>query len=218
MRLRLYTLQDKDKQAWKIRAEHSEGWNNINRVLHHQGLLYITEIIQTKLISRYQTNLLADHFHIEKTCEFVAQKYYWLLLCHNVKNYVKRCNICLASKIVQPKLYCDLQFLSISTHRWKDLLMDFIMSLPISKDWKGNSYDMILIIVNRFIKMVYYELIKVTIDAPGLAEVIINVIIRHYGLLDSIITDWELLFTSKFWSLLCYFLDIKQKLSHAFYS
>ena len=65
--------------------------------------------------------------------------------------------------------------------------------------------------------MVYYKLVKVTIDAPGLAEVIINVVVRHHGLPNSIVTDRGLLFTSKFWSSLCYFLGIKRKLYIAFY-
>ena len=65
--------------------------------------------------------------------------------------------------------------------------------------------------------MIYYNLIKVTINPPGLAEIIIDVIIRHYGLPDFIVINQESLFTSKFWSLLCYFLGIKQKLSTAFH-
>ena len=58
---------------------------------------------------------------------------------------------------------------------------------------------------------------KITINALGLAKVIINIVIWHYGLPHSIITDWGSLFTLKFWSLLCYFLDIKKRLSTAFY-
>ena len=65
--------------------------------------------------------------------------------------------------------------------------------------------------------MVHYEPVKVTINAPGLAEVIINVVVRHHGLPDSIVTDRRSLFTSKFWSLLSYFLGIKRRLSTAFY-
>ena len=66
--------------------------------------------------------------------------------------------------------------------------------------------------------MVYYKPVKVIIDAPSLAEVIINVVVRYHGLPDLIATNRELLFISKFLSLLCYFLGIKQKLSTAFYS
>ena len=65
--------------------------------------------------------------------------------------------------------------------------------------------------------MVYYKLVKVTIDALGLAKVIIDVIMRHHGLPDSIVTDRGSLFTSKFWSSLCYFFGIKRRLSNAFH-
>ncbi len=95
--------------------------------------------------------------------------------------------------------------------------MDFVIGLPISADWKGDSYDSILVIVDRLTKMVHYEPVKVTIDAPGLAEVIINVVVRYHGVAESIVTDRDSLFISKFWSLLCYFLGIKRKLSTAFY-
>ena len=65
--------------------------------------------------------------------------------------------------------------------------------------------------------MIHYEPVKVTIDAPGLAKVIIDMVVRHHGLSDSIISDRRAIFTSKFWSLLCYFLGIKQRLSNAFH-
>ena len=65
--------------------------------------------------------------------------------------------------------------------------------------------------------MVHYKLAKIMIDKTGLVKVIINVMVRHHDLLDSIITDQGSLFTSKLWSSLCYFLAIKRKLSTAFY-
>ena len=46
--------------------------------------------------------------------------------------------------------------------------------------------------------MVHYKPIKVSIDAPGFAEVIINVVVKNHGLTDKIVTDQELLSTSKF--------------------
>ena len=95
--------------------------------------------------------------------------------------------------------------------------MDFVTGLPISTDCKRDNYDSILVITNWLMKMVYYEPVKVTIDTLSFAEIIINVIVRHQGLLDSIVIDQGSLFTSKFWSLLCYFLGIKRRLSIAFY-
>ncbi len=95
--------------------------------------------------------------------------------------------------------------------------MFFVTSLPISAEWKGDSYDLILVIVDWLTKTVYYEPVKVTINAPDLAKVIINMVVHHHGVLESIVTDWGSLFTSKFWSSLCYFLGIKKKLSTAFH-
>ncbi len=95
--------------------------------------------------------------------------------------------------------------------------MDFITGLPFLTNWKGKTYDSILVIVNRLMKMVHYEPVKVTIDVPVLAEVIIEAVVRHHGLPDSIVSDRGLVFTSKFWSSLCYFLGIKRKLSTAFH-
>ena len=67
--------------------------------------------------------------------------------------------------------------------------MDFVTGLPISTNWKRDSYDSILVIVDRLTKMVHYEPVKITIDAPGLAEIIIDVVVHHHGLPDSIVTD-----------------------------
>ena len=200
MRLRLQELQGKDEQARKLRAKQlvKDNWEDIDGVLHHQGLLYVPEIIRIELISRHHDDPLAGHFGIEKTREFIARKYYWPTLRHDVDNYVKGCDVYLTSKAVRHKPYGNLQSLPVPTHCWKDLSMDFVTGLPILTDWKGDSYDSILVIVNRLMKMVYYKPVKVTIDAPGLAKVIINVVIRHNGLLDSIVTDMGSFFNLKF--------------------
>ena len=94
--------------------------------------------------------------------------------------------------------------------------MDFITGLTILADWKGDNYDLILVIIDRLTKMIYYEPVKITIDALGLAKMIINMILPHHGVPESIITDWGWLFISKFCYLLCYFLGIKKKLSTVF--
>ena len=182
MRLRLQELQGEDEESGKIRAEGlesglKEGWEDIDGVLHHQGLPYVPEIIRMELISRHHDDPLAGHFGIDKTRELIARKYHWPTLRRDVEGYVKGCDVCLASKAVRHKPYGDLQSLPIPTHRWKDLSMDFVTGLSISTDWKGDSYNSILVIVDRLTKMVHYEPVKVTIDAPGLAEVILDVVV-----------------------------------------
>ena len=218
MKLRLPDVQGDNNQARKLwAADLSERWKDIEGVFQYGGLLYILEIIWSELISRHHDNSLAGHFEIDKTRELIARKYCWSTLCQDDEAYVKGCNICLAFKAVRHKPYRNLQTLPVPTHRWKDLSMDFVTELLILTDWKGKSYDSILVIIDRLIMMVHYKSEKITINASGLAEVIIDVMIRHHGLLDSTITDQGSLFTSKFWSSLYYFLGIKRRFSTAFY-
>ena len=95
--------------------------------------------------------------------------------------------------------------------------MDFVTGLRILTNCKEESYYSILVIINWLTKMLYYKLVKVTINAPGLAEVILVKIVWHHGLPDLIISDRGSLLTLKFWLLLCYFLSIKRRLLTAFY-
>ena len=95
--------------------------------------------------------------------------------------------------------------------------MDFVIELSISTDCKDDSYDSILVIIDWLTKRVHYESVKVTIDALELVEVILNVVVRHHGLPNWIVSDRGSLFTSKFWSLLYYFLEIKWRFFTTFH-
>ena len=65
--------------------------------------------------------------------------------------------------------------------------------------------------------MIQYKPVKITTNTPELTEIIINVLMRHHGFWDLIVTDCGSLFISKFWSLLCYFFSIKHWFSTTFY-
>ena len=45
MSLGLSELQESDLEAWKIRAKSLDRYKKVNRVLHHQRLLFVFEII-----------------------------------------------------------------------------------------------------------------------------------------------------------------------------
>lgn len=65
--------------------------------------------------------------------------------------------------------------------------------------------------------MVYCKPFKTIINVARFAKVIINLVIRYHAFLKLIINSKSVLFISKFEFLLCYFFDIKQKLSISFY-
>lgn len=83
-------------------------------------------------------------------------------------------------------------------------------SLLILTDWKKNSYDTIFVIVDCFTKIVHHEPVKTIIYATGWAKIIIDLVVRQYGLQESIIGDRDSLFTIKLRFLLYFFLTLNE--------
>lgn len=52
--------------------------------------------------------------------------------------------------------------------------------------------------INCLIKIIHYKLVKVTIDARKLTEVVIDILMQYYALPDLIISKRGAIFTSKF--------------------
>ncbi len=80
----------------------------MKKVPHYQGFSYDLKTISSKLISRYHNNLLTGHFEIPQTQALIAGKYYLPMLQKDVEAYIKKCNMCLASKTVCHKPYKNL--------------------------------------------------------------------------------------------------------------
>jgi len=73
-----------------------------------------------------------------------------------------------------------------------------VTDLPPSKLVDRRVYNSILVIYNRFSKLVFYVLVNKTIDALSLAEVLYYTIILKYGTPKSFVIDRRTVFTSKY--------------------
>ena len=96
--------------------------------------------------------------------------------------------------------------------------MDFIVGLLPSRH-KGNVYDSILMMMDQYIKMVWYLSINVIIKFYELGDLLMEeVFLCGSGAFMGIISDRSSVFISDYWSELCYYMKIKQQLSTAFHS
>lgn len=102
---------------------------------------------------------------------------------------MKKYNIYLTSILIKHKLYGNLHSLAILTYWEKDLSMDFIIGLLILTKKKDGTYNSILAIVNRLIKIVNYEPIKITINALSLVEIIIKAVVQYPNQSDLLTTN-----------------------------
>lgn len=109
-----------------------------------------------------------------------------------------------------------MQVLLVFTHNWKELNIDFVIRIPKSKNWPGVEYEPNLVIVDQLKKTVNYEPVFTTLEAELLPDLLIEAFIKSHSLSDSIVTDQGSLFTSKFWSSLCHYFNIKRQFSTTF--
>ena len=75
--------------------------------------------------------------------------------------------------------------------------MNMITGLPLSKH-SDSVYDVILMIVDRYIKMTQYISISKTLTAMQLADIFFEKIVCRYKTLKEIVSDRDLIFTSSY--------------------
>ncbi|GJQ92873.1 putative reverse transcriptase domain-containing protein [Tanacetum coccineum] len=78
---------------------------------------------------------------------------------------------------------------------WKDIAMDFITGLPNSK-----GYTAIMVVVDRLSKYAHFAPLRANYNAPQVAELFVQTVVKHHGIPRSIVSDHDKVFTSAFWS------------------
>ncbi len=76
---------------------------------------------------------------------------------------------------------------------WKEILMDFVTDLP-SSFYRGIVYDAILVVVDRYSKMVQFVSCNKETTAEELAEIMESKIIKYFGMFKSCVSDRGSLF------------------------
>ena len=136
----------------------------------------------------------------------------------DIQKYVSSYDICQRIKVLCYCFYDSLALLPVSDELWQEIMMDFIVELPSSKH-KGNVYNSILMMVNQYIKMVWYLSINAIIKFHKLGDLLIEeVFLYDSDTSMNIISDRDSVFINNYWLELYYHMKIKQQLSTVFHS
>ena len=188
-------------------------------VVRREGAVYIphnptirNEILRVNHDDPWQ----GGHFGERRTKAIITRHYWWPQMVADILKYIKTCDICQRMKVPRHKPYGLLSPLPVPEEPWQDISLDYIVGLPPSAR-DGRAYDAILVIVDRYSKMVRFLLCRGTTNAPDLARMIINEIVSKYGAPRSIVSDRDTTFTSTYWGTLCYYLATRRCFSTAFH-
>ena len=169
--------------------------------------------IKAELLREAHDVAVSGHVGVAKTVDLLSRTYYWPQLQEDVKDYIKSCLACQSNKARNQPLAGLAHSIPHPARRWDQVTMDLITQLPPTKD----GHDAIMVIVDKYSKMLHCIPTTTTVTAPQLAQLFFNEIVRHHGVPSSIISDRDPRFTSSVWQQLWKQLGTRLAMSTAYH-
>ena len=98
--------------------------------------------------------------------ELLKRNYWWPSIKENIKKYIQGYFKCQQNKVQHQKKSEELHLLEISQGPWQEISIDIIGFLP-----RSNGIDAIVVIVDRFTKMIRLKAIIMNISLEGIAKI-----------------------------------------------
>jgi Integrase zinc binding domain/Integrase core domain len=176
----------------------------IPRTMHDRRRL--TEIIID------QGHAALGHFGPQKTSEYIRRWYWWPSIGKDITKFCESCGTCQSIKTSNKRPYGLLHSMPIPTEPWKAIAMDFVGPFPLSE-----GFDYLWVIIDRLTSMVHLIPINTTTKASELSWLYLREIVRLHGIPESLVSDRDSKFTSKFWQEVHRLLGTKLLMSTAFH-
>ena len=211
--LQRFAIKKNELSKWKIEK---------NELLRRDFAIYVSNDFATKneifRINHDDSNV--EHFVRSRTMKVIRRKYYWQDMTKNITNYVRICSNCQRVRVHHHKSYEQLKLISSSdVNSFHIVTMNFIIDMSSTKNsYTNKTNDAILVLIDKLIKYAIYISTNKSLNAKRFVDLMWREFINQNDMMRNIISNRDSLFTSKFWSTLCWHLDAKRKLSTTFHS
>ena len=130
----------------------------------------------------------------------------------DIELFCSSCSLCQTTKDSTQKPAGLLHSLPIPDRPWQLVGLDFMGPLPKSK-----GYDYLLVVIDRFTSQVHLLHTTTCVTAKAVAWLFFTEIVRLHGMPESIVSNRDLKFTSKFWKELHWLIGMKLLMSTLFH-
>jgi transposase InsO family protein len=152
------------------------------------------------------------HEGAEKTFCRLRASFYTPTTARLVKEFIQGCEVCQKNKTEHLHPAGLLQPLSVPSSVWSDIAMDFVEGFS---QVAGKS--VVLTVVDRFLKYAHFIALDHPYTTASVVKVFFDSIVRLHVIPRSIVSDRDVVFTSKFWTELFKLSGVKLQLSSAFH-
>ena len=196
--------------------------NTTTAHLHwHKGLCYKGTALCIPAVGDLRTELFKEchatpysaHPGRDKTLSLLSRYFWWPGLAQDVAKYVAQCDSCQRNKVSNQVPAGLLQPLPVPGQPWSSMSMDFVVDLPTT----ANGFDSIMVMVDRLTKMVHLAPCHKADNASDVAMLFQKHVACLHGFPDSVVTDRDPKFMSKFWQSLMDHLHMSHYASTSFH-
>ena len=131
----------------------------------------------------------------------------------NIELFCSLCALCQTTKDSTQKPAGLLHSLPIPDWPWQSVGLDFMGPLPKSK-----GYNYLLVVIERFMSQVHLLPTTTCMTMKAVAWLFFMEIVRLHGMPESIVSDQDPKFTSKFWKKLHRLMGMKLLMSTSFHA
>jgi hypothetical protein len=114
----------------------------------------------------HHDSIAAGHPGWYKTQELITHNYWWPYIQSDIRKYVNGCETCQRTKVHHQKPKSPLHPNEVPSRPWEHISVDLIGELPESQ-----GYNMILVIVDHFSKMIIVIPTNMELTAMGMAQI-----------------------------------------------
>ena len=196
-----------------VKTLRDEEWEIEDRVILKEGRIYVLEgELRREIIWLHHDTPVGGHGGRWKTTELVTRNYWWPGVTKEVGRYVDGCDTCQRYKNRSEAPAGKLMPNAIPEKPWSHISADFITKLPLAQ-----GYDAILVVCDRFSKMVHFIATTEKTSAEGLARLFRDHVWKLHRLPESIISDRGMQFAAGMMKEVNNLLGIQTKLSTAYH-
>jgi hypothetical protein len=198
-----------------VLSPNEDGFSLNKRIIRYQGRIWLggNSAIQTKLITALHESAIGGHSGVEVTYHRLKNLFFWKGMKQDVDKFVKQCIICQKAKHSHQHPHGLLQPLPIPEQAWTRVSMDFIEGLPLA-----DKCNVIVVVVDRLTKYAHFFPVKHPYTAQSIAQILLDGVVKLHGLPQTIVSDRDPVFLSKFWQELFKVYEVKLTMSTAYQS
>ncbi|GJS07496.1 retrotransposon-related protein [Tanacetum coccineum] len=142
------------------------------------------------LLSEFHNSSMVRHNGVKKMLVGMSTLFYWKRMQKLIEDFIHKYLVCQQTKYSMQAPAGLLQPLSTPSGVWEDVSMNFITGLPVCK-----GLSVILVVVDRFTKYAQFGTLPASFNAPKVAEVFMDMVVKHHVIPNTIVSDRDPIIT-----------------------